>query len=267
MYEYIDTHAHLDMEDYNEDREELIKKLQEENIGVITIGVNKKTSFEAVGFANQYENVYATIGYHPIDAKEEFKEEDFVELVKNKKVVGVGECGLDYFHLEGDHAYRQASFETESQKQKENFKKQIDFAVKYDLPLVIHCRDAHEKVIEILEAKKLEYGKKLRGVIHFFSGGIIEAEQYLKLGFYFSFGGVITFSSDYDEVLKFIPIERILPETDAPFVAPVPYRGQRNEPLYVKEVYKKMAELKNMDLEEIRVVLLENIYKLFIKLS
>ncbi len=267
MYEYIDTHAHLDMGDYNEDREELIKKLQEEHVGVITIGVNKETSFEAVDFANQYENIYATVGCHPIDAKEEFKEEDFVELVKNKKVVGVGECGLDFFRIKGDHACRQTSFETESQKQKEDFKKQIDFAVKNDLPIVVHCRDAHKEVIEILEVKKQEFGDKLRGVIHFFSGGISEAKQYLELGFYFSFGGVLTFTDAYDEVLKFIPIDRVLPETDAPFVAPVPYRGQRNEPIYVKEVVKRISELKNINLEEMKEVLIENTYKLFSKIS
>jgi TatD DNase family protein len=260
MYKYFDTHAHLDMKDYDEDREELIKKLQEENIGVIAIGTDKKSSFEAVDLANQYENVYATIGYHPTDTQKEFKAEDFEELVLDKKVVGVGECGLDFFRLKGD-------FETESQKQKENFKKQIDFAVQNDLPIIVHCRDAHQEVIEILEAKKQELGDKLRGVIHFFSGGLEEAKKYLDLGFYFSFGGVLTSTDAYDEVFRFIPIEKILPETDSPFVAPVPYRGKRNEPIYVKEVYKRMAELKNVNLEEIKKVFMENISSLFFNRS
>ncbi len=256
MYKYFDTHAHLDMGQYDNDREELILNLQKENIGVITIGTDKKTSFEAVDFANQYKNVYATIGYHPTDASEEFKEEDFTELVKNKKVVGIGECGLDYFRLKG-------SFKTESKKQKENFIKQIDFAVKKDLPIIVHCRDAHKEMIEILESKKQEYGDKLRGVIHFFSGGVQEAQKYLDLGFYFSFGGVITFTDAYDEVIKFIPIENILPETDAPFVTPTPYRGKRNEPIYVKEVYKRIAELKNKDLAKTKDILIKNIETLF----
>ncbi len=221
-YLYFDTHAHLGMEDYDEDREELILKLQSEKIGVINIGVDKKSSFEAVALANQYENVFATIGYHPKDAVGEFKEEDFEELVKNSKVVGIGECGLDYFRIKGDFKIESLKTNLPAGRQVELFKKQIDFAVKHDLPVIIHCRDAHKEIIEILELKKQEFGDSLRGVIHFFSGGVEEAQKYLDLGFYFSFGGVITFTDAYDEVIEFIPIERILPETDAPFVAPVP---------------------------------------------
>ena len=266
-YLYFDTHAHLGMEDYDEDREELILKLQSEKIGVINIGVDKKSSFEAVALANQYENVFATIGYHPKDAEGEFKEEDFEELVKNSKVVGIGECGLDYFRIKGDFKIESLKTNLPAGRQVELFKKQIDFAVKHDLPVIIHCRDAHKEIIEILELKKQEFGDSLRGVIHFFSGGVEEAQKYLDLGFYFSFGGVITFTDAYDEVIEFIPIERILPETDAPFVAPVPYRGKRNEPIFVKEVYKKMAELKNEDLAKIKEILMENIESLFTKLS
>ena len=255
-YKYFDTHAHLEMKDYDGDREELIKKLQSEKIGVITIGTDKKSSFEAVDLASQYENVFATLGYHPKDASGEFKEEDFEELVQNKKVVGIGECGLEFFKLD-------PNLNGEQERQIELFKKQIDFAVKCSLPVIIHCRDAHKEVIEILETKKQEFGDKLIGVIHFFSGGLVEAQKYLDLGFYFSFGGVLTFTSAYDEVVKFIPIERILPETDAPFVAPVPYRGKRNEPIYVKEVYKRIAELKNEDLFKIKEILMQNIINLF----
>ncbi|MBU4536832.1 TatD family hydrolase [Patescibacteria group bacterium] len=263
MYKYFDTHAHLDMSQYDDDREELISNLQKEDMGVITIGVDRKSSFEAVDLANQYKNVFATIGYHPTDAGEEFDEKDFQDLAQNKKVVAIGECGLDFFRLKGDLPHRQAGFEIQSKKQKENFKKQIDFAVKNDLPIVVHCRNAHKEILEILEVKKIEYGDKLRGVIHFFSGGLEEAQKYLDLGFYFSFGGVLTFTHDYDEVVQFLPLNRILPETDAPFVAPEPYRGKRNEPIFVKEVYKRMAEIKNVDLAEIQSVLNENIHNLF----
>ncbi|MFH0846405.1 MAG: TatD family hydrolase [Patescibacteria group bacterium] len=256
MYKYFDTHAHLDMRDYDGDREELIQKLQEENIGVITIGVDKKSSFEAVALANKYENVYATIGFHPKDAKEEFNEGDYIELIKNSKVVAVGECGLEFFKLDVNE-------EGEFERQIALFEKQIDFAIKYDKPLVIHCRDAHEDVLKILKEKKVQGGDKLRGVIHFFSGGIEDAQQYLDLGFYFSFGGVLTFTSSYNEVVKFIPLDRILAETDAPFVAPVPYRGQRNEPFFVKEVVKRISELKDLDLEETKKKLVENTLLLF----
>lgn len=255
-YKYFDTHAHLEMKDYDEDREKLIKKLQSEQIGVFTIGTDKKSSIEAVNLANKYENVYATIGYHPKDAKEEFKEEDFLELVKDPKVVAIGECGLEFLKLDPNE-------NGEKERQIKLFEKQINFAIKYDKPLVIHCRDAHKEVIDILELKKQEYGNKLRGVIHFFSGGIEEAQKYLDLGFYFSFGGVISFTKAYDEVIKFIPIERILPETDAPFVAPIPHRGERNEPIFVKEVYKNIAELKNEDLVKIKGILMQNINNLF----
>ncbi len=256
MYKYFDTHAHLYMKDYDEDREELIKNLQEESIGVIVVGVDKKTSFEAVALADKHKNVFATIGYHPQDSKEEFKEDDLVELIKNPNVVAVGECGLEFFRLGSDE-------EGEKKKQIDLFKKQIDFAVKYEKPLVIHCREAHSEVLEILKEKKVLAGKKLRGVIHFFSGDLNMANQYLDLGFYLSFGGVLTFTGNYDEVVKFIPLEKILPETDAPFVAPVPYRGQRNSPLYIKEVVKKMAEIRQIDVEEAKKVLIQNIATIF----
>lgn len=259
MYKYFDTHAHLDMKDYDGDREELIKKLQEENIGVVTIGVDKKSSFEAVALANKYENVFATVGFHPKDAKDEFNQEDYSELMINSKVVAVGECGLEFFKLNPDE-------KGEKERQIKLFEKQIDFAIKYNKPIVVHCRDAHAEVIEILKVKKNEVGDKLRGVIHFFSGGIEEAKQYLDLGFYMSFGGVLTFTSTYNDVLKFIPIERILSETDAPFVAPVPYRGQRNEPIFVKEVLKRIAEIKDLNLEETKKKLIENTL-LFFKIS
>jgi len=256
MYEYFDTHAHLQMEDYDEEREELIGKLQAEKIGVITIGVDKKSSFEAVALAEKYENVFATIGYHPQDSQEEFREEDLGELIKHPKVVAVGECGLEFFRL-GPNG------KEEKKKQIDLFKKQIDFAVKYGKPLVIHCRDAHQEVLEILKEKKVLAGKKLRGVIHFFSGDLDIAKQYLDLDFYLSFGGVLTFTSDYDEVVKFVPLEKILPETDAPFVAPIPYRGQRNSPLYIKEVVKRIAEIKQIDLEEVRKGLVQNAKAVF----
>ncbi|MBU1046791.1 TatD family hydrolase [Patescibacteria group bacterium] len=262
-YKYFDTHAHLDMSQYDDDREELIQNLQKEDMGVITIGVDKKSSFEAVNLANKYENVFATIGFHPTDAGEEFNEKDFEELVKNPKVVGIGECGLEFLIKHGKNAELTQIDADEKERQIELFKKQIDFAVKNDLPIIVHCRDAHKEIIEILESKKQEFGDKLRGVIHFFSGGIEEAQKYLDLGFYFSFGGVLTFTHDYDEVVQFLPLNRILPETDAPFVAPEPYRGKRNEPKYVIEVYKKLSELKDMDLEEIRVILNRNIQDLF----
>ena len=268
MYKYFDTHAHLQMKDYDEDREELIKNLQAENIGVVVVGVDKETSFEAVVLAEKYENVFATIGYHPQDSQEEFRGEDLSELIKNPKVVAVGECGLEFLAPFEKGRQRRPSSPTglsdmEKQRQVNLFKKQIDFAIKYEKPLVIHCRDAHHEVLEILKEKKVLVGEKLRGVIHFFSGDLDIAKQYLDLGFYLSFGGVLTFTRDYDEVVKFVPLEKILPETDAPFVAPVPYRGQRNSPLYIKEVVKRIAEIKQIGLIEVENALISNILRIF----
>lgn len=244
------------MDDYDEDREELIEKLKQEKICVVVIGVDKKTSFEAVALADKYENVFATIGHHPKDSKEGFEEAQFEELIKHSKVVAVGECGLEFFRLGLDG-------KKEKEKQINLFKQQIDFAIKYEKPVVVHCREAHSEVLEILKEKKAVVGGKLKGVIHFFSGDLDIAKQYLELDFYFSFGGVLTFTQDYDEVVKFLPLEKILSETDAPFVAPVPYRGKRNNPLYIKEIVEKIAKIKQIDLNDVEETLLNNTYSFF----
>jgi len=251
MFEYIDIHTHLDMLAFDEDREDIITQMQKENIGAITIGVNKNSSFKAVELAKKYENIFATIGFHPTDADEKFIGSDFSELIKHPKVVAVGECGLDFFRLKDNS-------EAGKRKQINLFEDQIHFAVEYDKPLMIHCRDAHREVLDILKSKKKEFGNKLRGNIHFFSGDIEIAKQYLDLDFYLSFGGVITFVNNYDEVLKFIPLEKIMSETDAPFVAPVPYRGQRNNPLFIKEVVKKIAEIRENNLDKVKKTLVQN---------
>ena len=256
MFNYVDIHSHLDMPAFDKDRDDLILKLQKENIGVITIAVDKKSSFSAVELAEKYQNVFAIIGYHPTDTSAEFVAEDFAELVQHPKVVGVGECGLDFFRAKDNGV-------AEKNRQKKLFETQIDFAVEYDKPLMIHCRDAHQEVLEILKSKKKEFGDKLRGNIHFFSGDTDIAKQYLNLDFYISFGGVLTFARDYDEVVRFIPLGKIMSETDAPFVAPEPYRGKRNEPIFVKEVVKKIAEIKQEDFEITRETLARNAFKLF----
>lgn len=257
MYQYIDIHAHLDMRDFNEDREELTAQLQEEKIGVITIGVDKKSSYETVKLADKYKNIFATIGCHPIDAGEQFQEADFEELIKHPKVVAIGECGLDFFRIKDESKEEKA-------KQIKLFESQINFAYKHDKPLMIHCREAHTEVLDILKSKKQELGEKLRGNIHFFSGDIVIAKQYLNLDFSFSFGGVITFTDNYDEVIQFLPWEKIMSETDAPFVAPKPYRGQRNSPFYIKEIAKKIAEIKQGDFEEVKKRLVQNAERNFL---
>ncbi len=256
MYRYVDIHTHLDMKDFDEDREELIEKLQKEQIGVITVGVDKPSSSKAVALANKHKNIFATIGYHPTDATEQFIDSDFSELIKHPKVVAVGECGLDFFRIKDES-------KEEKTKQIKLFETQINFATQYNKPMMIHCRDAHPEVLDILKSKKKEFGEKLRGDIHFFSGNINIAKQYLNLDFNFSFGGVVTFTHNYDEVVQFLPLEKIMSETDAPFVAPVPYRSQRNSPLFIKEIVEKIAEIKQMDLAKTKEILIKNAVRVF----
>jgi TatD DNase family protein len=274
MFKYFDAHSHLNLPEFDVDREEQIKKLEKLNIGTITIGVDKATSGMAVELAQKSDNLYAGIGLHPTDSDEDFDNIYFEDLIKNLKVVCVGECGLDYFRLGKTPGVKDAPTpgvkESFKVKQKEIFIKQIDLALKYEKPLMLHCRpskgtmDAYEDVLDLLEARSQELGAGvLRGNAHFFVGDIKIAERFMSLGFTMSFPGVITFARDYDEVIKFLPLTSILPETDAPFAAPVPYRGQRNEPSYIIDVVKKIAEIKGEDYEYVRQVILKNIQNLF----
>lgn len=273
---YFDIHSHLESSKFDSDREDIISRMQDEEVFTITVGTDLENSKKAVCLADKYENIFASIGLHPNDTVEDFKEEDYIELVKNPKVVAIGECGLEKRRTNAEQTQNYAEdskdfSETEEGKRQINiFKKQIDFAVKYDKPLMIHIRNAYIEVIKILEEKKkaclsdgTEYGEKLRGNIHFFSGDVELAKKYIELGFTISFTGVITFTKDYDEVIKEIPLEYIMSETDAPFVAPVPYRGQRCEPLYVKEVVKRIAEIKNLDEGEVKKTMVENAINFF----
>lgn len=270
---HFDIHSHLESSKFNEDRQKVISRMKDEGVFTIVVGTDLENSKKVVRLADKYENIFASIGLHPTDKKEDFKEEDFLELVKNPKVVAVGECGLEFSRLvpsETTIVYDDLSLtglsdnsEEEKTRQIDIFEKQIDFAVKYDKPLMIHCRDAHFETINILNEKKKQYGEKLRGNIHFFSGDVDVAQAYLDLDFTMSFTGVITFTKDYDEVIRYIPLEKIMSETDAPYVAPVPYRGKRCEPLYVKEVVKRIAEIKGLDEEIVKKTMVENAIKFF----
>lgn len=264
----IDIHAHLDFKDYDADRAEVIRRAREAECGVINVGVDLETSKAVIKLAEENELMWATVGLHPTDADEQgstlLTDELWQELEKlagHEKVVAIGECGLDYFKRGG------GSLEVGmKEKQKEIFEKQIGIALKVDKPLMIHCRDARpteqsfgRAYDELLGVLKLHASSsKLRANIHFFAGNLEQAKQFLDLGFTLSFTGVITFTHDYDEVVKFAPLDKILAETDSPFVAPVPYRGKRNEPLYVAEVVKKIAEIKGLPLEEVQAAVLRN---------
>ncbi len=266
---YIDTHAHLNLPDFDTERDEIAEKTKQDGVWIINVGTNFETSLKACELSEKHDHMYSIIGLHPIytvpsyDCKEPeaFDEDAYQKLVdrdKNKNIVAVGECGLDYFH--GD--------EKQKEQQQKVFRQQVDFALKNSLPLMLHIRptegsfDAYEDVLSILE----EYsntGKNLSGDVHFFAGNEEIAQRFLDLGFYISFTGVITFARMYEKLVKYVPLDRILSETDAPYVAPVPFRGKRNEPSHVREVVKKIAKIKKLDEEVIGVQIKENAQKLF----
>lgn len=257
-FNYFDIHSHLNFPDFDKDREDVIKKMTDEKIGTICVGADLKTSRESVELANKHGNIWATIGVHPNDSNEDFDEKDYLEFVKNKRVVGVGECGLDYFRIKGEPI-------SEKKRQKDLFEKQIQFAIKNDLPLMIHGRDSYDDILEILNFYKKK-NSNLKGNVHFFTGTKEIAKKFIEIGFTISFSGVITFTNDYDEAVKYVPIDKIMPDSDSPFVAPAPFRGKRNEPFYIKEIVKRIAEIKGLDFETTKEQMVKNAINTF-KLS
>jgi TatD DNase family protein len=258
MPKYFDIHSHLNFPDYDKDWDDVIARLHETETHTIVVGTDFESSKRAVELADKYEEIYACIGVHPVDNPTRFFEkEKFEKLIKHPKIVAVGECGLDFFHQ---------GKENDIERQKKLFLEQVNFALSHDKPIMIHARparlsdggDAYEELLAILEPLKVEYGNKLRGNIHFFAGSWEVAERFIRIGFTLSFTGVITFTSDYDEVIKKAPLEFIMAETDAPYVAPTPYRGKRNEPSYVSEVVRRIAEVRGEPAEAVREALVNN---------
>lgn len=251
---YIDIHSHLNSPKFENDLDLVLERMKESGVGTIVIGVDKDTSKKAVELADKYENIWACVGVHPTDSEEGFDEGFFGELAKNKNVVAIGECGLDYF--------RKTTRE-EKKRQKKLFEQQIDFAVVNELPLMLHVRSAHKDVLEILREKKKEHGNKLRGNSHFFSESLEVAQRYFELGFTISLTGIVTYSDEFDELIKNSSLEMLHIETDSPCAAPESHRGKRNEPSYVVEIAKKIAQIKGEDNGMIRKKLLENAQNLF----
>lgn len=282
----FDTHAHLNFNIFKDDRDEIIKKCLDEDIWVINVGSQYDTSKVAAQIAEKYEEgIYATIGIHPIhlsqaevdeeeiffkSREERFDAEKYKELL-NDKVVAVGEIGLDYFHIP-----KERDFDEIKKIQREGFIAQLNFAREFDLPVSLHCRGskddlfgAYEEMIDILNdfVVNSKGQKKLRGVIHCFGANSEIAKKFIDLGFYVGFTGIITFKNakDLQGVVRNIPLEKILAETDCPYLAPDPFRGKRNEPKYVEYVVRKIAELKGLGFEEVGSKVLENSRGVFLK--
>jgi len=246
---YIDVHCHVNLPQYDADREEVIRRAQEAGVGMIVVGTDRESSMSAVRIVEQHENMWAIVGLHPSDvAREAFDFDFYKNLAAHPKVVGIGECGLDYFHTD-------PKVDENRLVQMQIFESHIRLAHELKKPLMLHIRngssssdkshDAYTDVIAILEKSK-SAGMNITGDVHFFAGDVPTARRFIDLGFYLSFTGVITFpnAESYREVIRAIPLDRILSETDAPFVSPVPHRGKRNEPAYVIEVVKAIAGIK-----------------------
>ena len=255
----FDSHCHPQFPQYKNDREEVIRRSLDGGVFMIAVGTDLETSKEGIELAQKYEGIWATVGLHPNDINQQPTTDNqqlFEELLKEKKVVAIGEVGLDYYRTP----------EPEKQKkQKEIFEQFIDLALKTKKPMVLHFRDSPKGSSGRVHKDALEMLPKdfSNGVSHSFTGNLNEAKEYVNRGMYLGFNGIITFARQYDEVVKYVPIDRILLETDAPYLTPEPYRGQRNEPLYVKEVAKKVAELKNLSVDEVVGITTQNTLSLF----
>ncbi len=237
----FDSHAHYDSEQFNEDREALLLSMEEQGVGtIVNSGASWDSVTEVVELAQKYPFVYAAVGMHP-DEVGDLNEERFAYLqsqCQKEKVVAVGEIGLDYYWDNESHDV-----------QKKWFIRQLELAREFDLPVIIHSRDAAADTLEIMQ----EYGQGLRGVIHCFSYSLELAREYVKMGFHIGIGGVVTFKNGrkLKEIAAEIPLERILLETDCPYLAPVPFRGKRNCSAYISYVAQEIANLRGISYEEV----------------
>jgi TatD DNase family protein len=262
---YFDAHSHLHGKEYDLDREEVLARMNEQQVETIVVGTDREESAQAVAFATNTQGVWATIGQHPVGREEEIFDVSFYKtLAESKKVVAIGECGLDYFRTDP------AKLPLEKERQKKLFIEQVELAALLNLPLMIHCRpsigtmDAHEELVSILkEYVGRHKAHALRGNIHFFTGTLAVAREYLELEFTLSFPGIITFAHEYDEVIKEIPATSIISETDSPYATPVPYRGKRNEPTFVIETVKRIAELRGQSLPKMSEQIRLNVNRVF----
>jgi TatD DNase family protein len=279
----VDTHAHAHFKAFKDDSDAVINKSLNEGVVLNLVGTQSDTSKNAVLVAEKYENVFASIGLHPehlfskhVDEEEtsfqsreeEFDYDFYKKLAEHPKTIGVGECGLDLYRIpEGMTAEQMLP------KQKKVFLDHVRLAKEMNLPMVIHCREAHEHLIEILRSQE---AVGIRGTIHCYTSNWAHAQQYLEMGFYIGFTGVITFPPlkanpqaqvDLLEVVRKMPLERLLLETDCPYLAPIPYRGKRCEPWMVKATAQKIADLRGISIEDVARVSTQNALTLFTKMA
>ena len=252
----IDSHCHLGMLDLTADGGDVSKPIERAiDAGVrhlITIGVDIPSSKQCIAFAREYSNVSATVGVHPSDVKDEtYCSEELLALAQDEQVVAVGETGLDYFYNKNGHENMQISF-----------RQHIQVARSANKPLVIHTREAQTDTIKIMQEESAE---QVGGVMHCFTESIEMARQAMELGFYISFSGIVTFKNakNVQAIAKAVPLERMLVETDAPYLAPVPNRGRKNEPAYVRFVAEYLADLKGVSYEDFIAVTGQNCCDLF----
>jgi len=250
----FDTHVHLNARQFSEDRDEVIKRAHDNGVTRMTVvGFDDETIPIAIDIAEEYENIYATVGWHPVDAIS-FTEEKLQwleSLASHPKVVALGEMGLDYY------------WDTSPKDVQEKvFRQQIRLAKKVNMPIIIHNREATRDIIKVLQEEKAE---TVGGIMHCFSGTVQDVAPCLDMNFYISIAGPVTFKNAHEikEVAKSVPLDKLLVETDAPYLAPHPHRGKRNEPAHVRLVVEKIAELRNIDEQELFEITTENALKFF----
>jgi TatD DNase family protein len=279
---FLDAHTHVQFSGYDADRAAVVARAHEVDIYMINVGTQRDTSRRAVELVDEYGyGVYAAVGLHPVHTSKSFHDEKelgggeaaksftsrgeifdydyYHALAMRSKTLAIGECGLDYFHFSDDEPR-----DAQVRKQKDALLAQCELAREVQKPIMIHCREAFHELIPFLKQHYAAAGTAAKpGIIHFFTGTKDDALALLELGFSFTFGGVITFARSYDEAIAAIPIDRILSETDAPYVAPAPFRGKRNEPAYVVHTVAKLAELKGVSPAEMKAQIWANAQRIF----
>ena len=249
----VDSHCHLNFPELISNMDGVRQAMRDNQVGhALCVSVTLDKFPEVLAVAEANENIYASVGVHPdYEDEQAFTVEDLVRLAQHPKVIAIGETGLDYFRLTGDLEW-----------QRERFRTHIRASIKANKPLIIHTRSAAEDTIRIMREEDV---KQVGGVMHCFTESLEIARQAIELGFYISFSGIVTFknAAALKEVAKNIPLERILIETDSPYLAPVPFRGKTNQPAYVKYVAEEVARLRGISLEEVALATTENFFRLF----